>query len=201
MIQTEIEMQNRLRSSRTLKSLQPPQSQKRIGAPSKAEQACRLVRHFLFCWCLYGGVDVYAKPEEDVEPTHEDCLLYIQDEDVDVGSNQESQGPPQLGEEEMAILDQEVSLEELKRLSDFGVTGECPHWGGEEMMLDTWLVFDWRFRDQQWRRRARLVAREFRSGDASNGHTSSPTSSKWTIHLFLVLALVQQLYMCTYHGR
>ena len=53
----------------------------------------------------------------------------------------------------MAILDQEVSLEELKRLSDFGVTGECPHWGGEEMIFDTRLVFDWRFRDQQWRRR------------------------------------------------
>ena len=41
--------------------------------------------------------------------------------------------------------------------------------------------------------RARLVAREFRSGDASNEETFSPTSSKWIIHLFLVLALVQHL--------
>ena len=61
------------------------------------------------------------------------------------------------------------------------------------MVLDTRLVFDWRFRDEQWKRRARLVAREFRSGDASNEETFSPTSSKWIIQMFLVLALVQQL--------
>lgn len=38
---------------------------------------------------------------------------------------------------------------------------------GNEMVLGTRLVFDWRFREQRWKRRARLVAREFRSGDAS----------------------------------
>ena len=37
------------------------------------------------------------------------------------------------------------------------------------------------------------MAHEFRSGDASNEQTFSPTSNKWIIHLFLVLALVQQL--------
>ncbi len=38
-----------------------------------------------------------------------------------------------------------------------------------------------------------MVAREFRSGDASNEQIFSPASRKWIIHLFLVLASVQQL--------
>ncbi len=59
------------------------------------------------------------------------------------------------------------------------------------MVLDTRLVFDWRYCDKQWKRRARLVAREFR--DASNEETFSPRSRKWIIHMFLVLALVQHL--------
>ena len=106
---------------------------------------------------------------------------------------QENEGPPQLSDDEVALLDHEASLEELVRLSNMGVISEYPFQCDNEMALDTRLVFDWRFREQQWRRRARLVARELRSGDASNEQIFSPTSSQWIIHLFLVLALVQQL--------
>lgn len=85
----------------------------------------------------------------------------------------------------IAQLDQ-ASLEELVRLSNL-----VPN--GEEMILDTRLVFDWRFSGTRVATRARWVAREFRSGDASNEQTFSPMSSKWIIHVLLVLALVQQL--------
>ena len=108
-------------------------------------------------------------------------------------NNKRNEGPPKLTEEELAQLEHDASLEELVRLSNMGVISEYGHKTGDEMVLDTRLVFDWRFRGKQWKRRARLVAREFRSGDASNEETFSPTSSKWIIHMFLVLALVQQL--------
>ena len=141
---------------------------------------------------------MYVEPDEDnFESPHEECFLYLDGDDA--GSNniserqQENEGPPQLGDEEVAQLDHEASLEELDRLSTMGVISEHPFLDGSEMVLDTRLVFDWRFREQQWKRRARLVACEFRSGDASTEPTFSPTSSKWINHLFLVLALVQQL--------
>ena len=146
----------------------------------------------------YGGIDVYVGPDEDnVESPHEEGFLFL-DEDYG-GSNeiserqQENEGPSQLGDEEVAQLDHEASLEELDRLSSMCVISEYPFLDGSEMVLDTRLLFNWRFREQQWKRRARLVPRDFRSGDASNEQTFSPTSSKWIIHLFLVLALVQHL--------
>ena len=145
------------------------------------------------------------EPDEDgFGVPHEECFLHLEDdhgagyhEDDDEffssEQQQENQGPPKLTDEELAQLDHEASLEELVRLSNMGVISEYGNKTGEEMVLDTRLVFDWRFRDEQWKRRARLVAREFRSGDASNEETFSPTSSKWIIQMFLVLALVQQL--------
>ncbi len=145
----------------------------------------------------YGGIDVYVEPDEDsFDSPHEDCFLHLDEDGDDVnpsGTQKEKEGPPILSDDEMAQLDQEASLEELVRLSKIGVITEYAEMNGDEMILDTRLVFDWRFRQEQWRRRARLVAREFRSGDASNEQTVSPTSSKWIIHLFLALALVQQL--------
>ena len=150
----------------------------------------------------YGGVDIYVEPDEDnAEFPHEDCLLHLEEhfcEEDDVEylvseRQQEKQGPPNVTEDELAQLDHDASLEELVRLSNMGVISEYEGTTGDEMILDTRLVFDWRFRENQWKRRARLVAREFRSGDASNEETFSPTSSKWIIHLFLVLALVQNL--------
>ena len=149
----------------------------------------------------YGGIDVYVEPDEDnFEPPHEECFLYL-DEDY-AGRNeiserqQENEGRPQLSDEEVAQLDREASLEELDRLRNLGVISECPALDGSEMVLDTRLVLDWKFREQQWKRRARLVAREFRSGDVSNEQAFSPASSKWIIHLFLTvpqkdLALVE----------
>ncbi len=137
------------------------------------------------------------EPDEDsFEFPHEECFLYLdenEEPEYPVEQQQENQGPPQLTDDEISQLDHEASLEELVRLGNMGVISEYPFPNGDEMVLDTRLVFDWRFREQQWRRRARLVAREFRSGDAANEQTFSPTSRKWTIHLLLVLALVQQL--------
>ena len=147
----------------------------------------------------YGDVDVYVEPDEDgFEVPHEECFLHLDDDgydaDEEVSDVQlESQGPPEMTDDEIAQLDREASLEELERLSNIGVISEYSNVSGEEMILDTRLVYDWRFRDGHWKRRARLVAREFRCGDASNEDTFSPTSSKWIIHMLLVVALVQQL--------
>ena len=81
----------------------------------------------------------------------------------------EGAGPPQVTDDELAWLDQEATQAELERLRALDVVDDVGKdlVVEERMKLDTRLVRDWRFRENQWRLRARLVAREFRDGDAS----------------------------------
>ena len=72
--------------------------------------------------------------------------------------------PPELGPEEAAKVDREADLTEIKRLMAMGVA-RFPKKGedlSEHALLTTKLVRDWRKRPG-WMRRARLVAREFRT--------------------------------------
>eukprot|EP00434_Breviolum_minutum_P043737 symbB.v1.2.039002.t1/scaffold6288.1/size30759/2 len=177
----------------SLESKEPKQSKTSLQSSPTFAGNIRLVTQ-------YGDVDVYVEPDEDgFDAPHEECFLHLEneldcDDDLDKSDLQlENQGPPEMTDEEIAQLDRAASLEELDRLSNIGVISEYSDVNGEEMVLDTRLVYDWRFREGHWKRRARLVAREFRCGDASNEETFSPTSSKWIIHMLLVVALVQQL--------
>ena len=177
----------------SLESKEPKQSKTSLQSSPTFAGNIRLVTQ-------YGDVDVYVEPDEDgFDAPHEECFLHLEneidyDEEIDASDLQlENQGPPEMTDEEIAQLDRAASLEELDRLSNIGVISEYAEVTGEEMVLDTRLVYDWRFREGHWKRRARLVAREFRCGDASNEETFSPTSSKWIIHMLLVVALVQQL--------
>ena len=85
----------------------------------------------------YGGIDVYVEPDKDMEPTHEECFPYL-DEDGAESSylsehQQENEGPPQLSDDEVARLDHEASLEELVCLRNMGVSSEYPFPCGNEM--------------------------------------------------------------------
>ena len=79
----------------------------------------------------------------------------------------EGNGPPQVSVEELQVLDQQAMLSEVNRLHDLQVIAnlEAGENVDDAMKLDTRVVFDWRFREGSWIRRARLVAREFRSGE------------------------------------
>lgn len=51
-----------------------------------------------------------------------------------------------------------------------------------ENVVDTTLVYDWGFRNQQWIRRCRIVAKEFKTG-ATDENNLSPTSSFASAHV------------------
>ena len=77
----------------------------------------------------------------------------------------EDQGPPNLGPEELAKLDAEAEDREEERLIKMGVLlPEDEHHFIDESYrkLTTKQVKDWRFREGQWLRRSRLVARDYR---------------------------------------
>lgn len=63
-----------------------------------------------------------------------------------------------------------VDLERLKQLEVIGNLSpeESPD---EALRLGAKLVRDWRFRNGQWTRRARMVAREFKGNDSGSVDT------------------------------
>eukprot|EP00434_Breviolum_minutum_P029143 symbB.v1.2.025779.t1/scaffold2336.1/size96545/4 len=138
-----------------LEAREPKQSRTNLQSSPTCAGNIRFVAQF-------GDVDVYVEPDEDgFEVPHEECFLHLNDDgyddEEDVSELQlESQGPPELTDDEIAQLDREASLEELVRLGNIGVISEYSDVSGDEMILDTRLVFDWHFREGRWKRRARL---------------------------------------------
>lgn len=61
------------------------------------------------------------------------------------------------------------------------------------VLLDARLVYEWQFRPGCWTTRARLVAREFRGGEASAEETFAPTSPLSVAKVLLVFALLRSL--------
>ena len=105
----------------------------------------------------------------------------------------EKNGSPDVDESTRQSLDQAAAVEEMERLRSMDVIQDYYQHTGEELVLDTRQVYDWRYRDGQRRRRCRLVAREFRAGTQSTEETFSPTSSKYVVNIILVICLVYQL--------
>ena len=142
----------------------------------------------------YGGVDVYVEDEDEefAEPYMEDLLSGMDFLD-DEAFGDEKRGPPEVDEATLQSLDQAAAIEEIDRLRKMSVIEDHDTYTGDELVLDTRQVFDWRYRDGQWKRRCRLVAREFRSGAQSTEETFAPTSSKYVVNILLILCLIHQL--------
>ena len=142
----------------------------------------------------YGGVDVYVEDEDEefAEPYMEELLSGMDFLD-DEAFGDEKRGPPEVDEATLQSLDQAAAMEEIDRLRKMSVIEDHDTYTGDELVLDTRQVFDWRYRDGQWKRRCRLVAREFRSGAQSTEETFAPTSSKYVVNILLILCLIHQL--------
>ena len=136
--------------------------------------------------------DLTAVEGEDVE--YEDL---VEEEMEDAPKNAQGETPPELSPEALDAMDQEAAVEELDRLSKIGVIEEfvesCA--SGEERRMDLREVYDWRFRDGKWRRRCRIVAREYRAGATSAAETFSPTASNAAARLVLILHLLKPTWV------
>ncbi len=134
----------------------------------------------------YGGVDIYIEDEDGcpTEPYLEGLVLWMESLGDDAFED-EKRGPPDVDESMLQSLDQEAAMEEVERLRMMNVIEDYHQQTGEELILDTRQVYDWRYRDGQWRRRCRLVAREFRAGAQSTEETFAPTSSKYVVNIYL----------------
>eukprot|EP00435_Cladocopium_sp_Y103_P060628 s1055_g22.t1 len=126
----------------------------------------------------------------------ESGMIEISDEDQRKrGFYNAGAGPPEVSPEEFAWLDFEAMQMELDRLRlrDLDVIGamESDVNTDDCVKLDTRLVRDWRFRESKWKRRARLVAREFRGNDCSSAF--SPTTPLAFVKMFIVRSILHGL--------
>ena len=115
----------------------------------------------------------------------------------DAPKNDQGESPPEVSPEELDSMDQEAAVEELNRLSKIGVIEEFAESGasGSEKRMDLREVYDWRYRDGKWRRRCRIVAREYRAGATSTAETFSLTASNAAARLVLILHLLNPTWV------
>ena len=106
--------------------------------------------------------------------------------------------PPELSQQELEAVDKAADTTEVRRLLDMGVA-RFPKEGedlSQHQLLTTKLVHDWR-RRPNWLRRARLVAREFRTTSAWTSDLFAPASSLAITHALISYALTNDLELTT----
>lgn len=83
--------------------------------------------------------------------------------------------PPEISEQDLQQLDNEAMKTEVLKLSDLGVVEVVLDEDRDSTgkFVDLREVFDWRKRGGQWKRRCRIVARDFKVGP-SNDETFLP---------------------------
>ena len=137
----------------------------------------------------FGGLEAEIEDEEEVVENYdgEETL----DEEVPTWSHEFEEGPPKLEEHELEAVDRQSRKTEIERLMDIKVLkpiSEAQATNGRYKHLSTKIVCDWRHRDGQWKRRGRLVAREFRwLTDYDLAALFSPTGVASTVKLLSAL--------------
>ena len=145
----------------------------------------------------YDDVNVVVDEGEDLleswEMDDETSALLDFDEES-FRERSEGDGPPDVGPAELEKLDAEATIEEIERLRKIGVIESADGLDEPEdlVYLDTTNVFDWRFREGRWKRRCRIVAREYKTNQTTI-EEFSPTSNMFVLKLLLVLAQLQNL--------
>ena len=98
-------------------------------------------------------LEIYVDEEPEIE--------WQVEEEIDLTDYAEKDGPPEGSSEQLEMLDKEAMLKEVEKLKNMEVISSIPTDMAIEdaLQLETKNVFDWRFRQGQWTRRCRIVAR------------------------------------------
>ena len=138
-------------------------------------------------------VEICHNDEDDVFNNEwEDQVQFPDSEDEYIARHGEGEGPPEVSDEKLKELDARAAIEEIEKLNNMQVIQPVvltPDEVASKNVVDTTLVYDWRFRGGQWIRRCRVVAREFKTG-ATDESNFSPTSSFASVRMLLVFALI-----------
>ena len=144
----------------------------------------------------FNGLEAEIEDEEEIVEDYEDEEMTS--EDVPTWSHDLEEGPPKLEEHELEAVDRQSRKTEIERLMEMKVLkpiSEDQATSGNYKHLSTKIVYDWRHRDGQWKRRGRLVAREFRwLTDYDLAALFSPTGVASTVKLLSALFVSTDSY-------
>ena len=144
----------------------------------------------------FNGLEAEIDDEEEVVEDYEDEEM--PSEDVPTWSHDLEEGPPKLEDHELEAVDRQSRKTEIERLMEMKVLkpiSEDQATSGNYKHLSTKIVYDWRHRDGQWKRRGRLVAREFRwLTDYDLAALFSPTGVASTVKLLSALFVSTDSY-------
>ena len=140
-------------------------------------------------------VELCHNDEEMFDAGLEDELYLHDEEDDYIAGQTEGAGPPQVSAEKLQELDNQAALDELDKLYRMDVIKPVflsPEEAGNSNTVDTTLVFDWRYRNDNWIRRCRVVAREFKTSNTDET-SFAPTSAFSAVRMLLIFAMVYGL--------
>ena len=136
----------------------------------------------------FEGVEAEIGDDEELFEDDDDDKF---DREGPTWSHEFEEGPPKLSEEELSEVDKQSRKTEIERLTDMKVLKAISEEEAKRRdykYLSTKIVYDWRHRDGQWKRRGRLVAREFRwLTDYDLSALFSPTGVASTVKLLSAL--------------
>ena len=140
-------------------------------------------------------VELCHNDEEMFDAGLEDELYLHDEEDDYIAGPTEGAGPPPVSAEKLQELDNQAALDELDKLYRMDVIKPVflsPEEAGNSNTVDTTLVFDWRYRNDNWIRRCRVVAREFKTSNTDET-SFAPTSAFSAVRMLLIFAMVYGL--------
>ncbi|CAE7811967.1 unnamed protein product [Symbiodinium sp. CCMP2592] len=134
--------------------------------------------------------EVSEEHDQVVDPQDDGEFNQVIDEMDTIMLNNYEAGPPELSDEALAQLDAERDQFELDRLVGMGVlvNADEEQLDDDTTELSSKFVRDWRWRDDKWTRRSRLVGREFRSLSPELDDLYSPASISSTTKLLAAMA-------------
>ncbi|CAE7694538.1 unnamed protein product, partial [Symbiodinium microadriaticum] len=116
--------------------------------------------------------------EFDAQYYDDDWLDFspVDDPEVTWENQGEADGPPTVRGEQLEKIEAESRQRELSRLLEMGVLEAMDLDPPEEKTLKCRYVYDWRFRQQQWVRRARLVCKQLKIWSPYRQDTYAPST-------------------------
>ena len=97
--------------------------------------------------------------------------------------------PPELDYDQLFEVGSKAADTELLRLIDLGVLKETKNVNVDDYaVLQTKLVYDWRWRGEKWTRRARLVAKDFYWMDPKKSDSFAPAGGQSLLRLVPAIA-------------
>ena len=108
---------------------------------------------------------------------HMEAFWDESDDELDWSGLQESDGPPDLLEDQLKLVDFSAESEEVDRLETMKVLESVSNLPQRAKLLHTRFVHDWRFRDKTWKRRARLVCKELKIWDPNRSDVYAPSTN------------------------